>query len=222
MIRHVIWSSMIDYPENTSAVLFTGGCNFNCSYCYNRTLQNEKTKDFEKQILPKLLARKDFVNHVIISGGEPTIDPDFDYIINTLYENGFVIGIHTNGSHPEKIKEHLSQIEYFGVDIKTSTNKYNDIAGVNVDLNKIEETVDLIIQNKKAYEFRTTLFPKHVTKEDVIEISKWLKGKGAQAYHLQQFYVVNTAEDVKTYSLNEINNITKECNNIIKTILKTK
>jgi len=222
MIKHVIWSSMIDYPGHTSAVLFTGTCNFNCSYCYNRTLRDEQDKSFDELILPKLIQRKDFVKHVIVSGGEPTIDEDFNHIINTLHKEGFTIGIHTNGSNPEKVKEYIDKISYFGVDVKSSKEKYNDITGVNADFDKIEKTIDLIIKKNKAYEFRTTLFPKHVEKEDALNIAKWLKDKGVKRYHLQQFYVVNSAEDIKPYSLKEINNITEECNKIITTVLKTK
>lgn len=123
MIKHVIWASMIDYPKHTSSVLFTGDCNFNCSYCYNKTLKNQPNKDFDKDILPKLIERKDFIDHVIISGGEPTIDPNFNYMIDKLYENDFVIGIHTNGSNPGKIKEKLDKISFFRCRYKNKQRK---------------------------------------------------------------------------------------------------
>lgn len=222
MIKHVIWSSMIDYPKEVAAVLFTGKCNFDCSYCYNKTLKEQQGIDFSKEILPKLLKRKELVNHVIISGGEPTCDEDFEKIIDKLYSSGFTIGIHTNGSNPEIIQRNIEKIEYFGVDIKTSKEKYNDIAGVKVDFEKIDQTINLIIKNNKKYEFRTTLFPKYVNMEDVLTIAKSLKQKGVEKYHLQQFYVVNTAEECKPYSLQEIKEMEEESGKIIKTVLKTK
>lgn len=222
MIKHVIWASMIDYPKHTSSVLFTGDCNFNCSYCYNKTLKNQPNKDFDKDILPKLIERKDFIDHVIISGGEPTIDSKFNYMIDELYGNGFVIGIHTNGSNPEKIKEKLDKISFFGVDIKTSKEKYNSITGINFDTSKLEQTVELLTNSGKDCEFRTTLFPKDVEKQDVLKIAKWLKSKGVKSYHLQQYYPVNGAEEVTPYTEKEINELRDECNSIIPTILKTK
>lgn len=222
MIVHIIWASMIDYPGCTSTVLFTKNCNFNCSYCYNKTLKDQCEIDFNKTILPKLLERKDFVNHVIISGGEPTVDPDFEYMLKTLHDNGFIIGIHTNGSNLDVIKKNSKYINFIGLDIKTSASKYNLSTGVNVDTNKIEELVKYILQSGIKYEFRTTLFPKYVKKEDVLKIAKWLKDLGADKYHLQQYYPVNSAEVVDQYLQSEIVDMTKESNEIIETVLKSK
>lgn len=222
MIKHVIWSSMIDYPKEVSAVLFTGKCNFDCSYCYNKTLKEQQNKNFKEEILPKLLKRKDFVNHVIISGGEPTIDENFDSMVEELYNLGFTIGIHTNGSNPDVIKRNIDKIEYFGVDVKTSEKKYNDVAGVKVDFSKINESIDLILNHNKKYEFRTTLFPKYVNLEDVLIIAKYLKEKGVKTYHIQQFYQVNTAEDFTPYKPEELNEMQRESSKIINTVLKTK
>lgn len=222
MIRHVIWASMIDYPGHISTVLFTGKCNFDCSYCYNKTLAKQKTIDFNKEILPKLLERKDFVNHVVISGGEPTVEPEFNNIVDTLYKNGFTIGIHTNGSHPEIIQKNIDKINFYGVDIKTSKEKYNNITGINFDITNLKETVEMLIENNKNYEFRTTLFPKYVENEDVLQIAEWLNIIGAKKYYLQQFYSINGAEEVDPYTFDKIQEIRDECNKIIPTVLKTK
>lgn len=222
MIKHVIWASMIDYPGHTSAVIFTGGCNFNCAYCYNKTLKNQPDKDFDNKILPKLLERKDFVDHVIISGGEPTTDPQFEYMVDVLKKNGFTIGVHTNGSNPDIIARNIDKISFFGVDIKTSKEKYNSITKISFDTSKLEETVRTILKSGNNYEFRTTLFPKEVNAEDVTKIAKWLKSQNVEKYYLQQFYPVNGAEEVKQYTQAKIENITKECNKIMPTILKTK
>lgn len=222
MIKHVIWASMIDYPGQTCTVLFTGACNFNCDYCYNKTLKCAEDKVFEQEILPRLLERKDFVDHVILSGGEPTIDPKYDYIIDTLYNYGFKIGIHTNGSNPEKIINNIDKIEYLGIDIKTSFDKYDIVAGTKVNVDSVKKTIEFVIKSGKQYEFRTTLFPRDVNEEDVLNIAKYLKEIGANKYHLQQFYPVNGAEDIKSYSEAKINEFTRKCNEIIPTVLKTK
>lgn len=222
MIKHVIWASMIDYPKTVSTVLFTGACNFNCDYCYNKTLKQAETLSFEDTILPKLLKRKDFVDHVVISGGEPTIDPEFENILDILYKEGFKVGVHTNGSNPDVIKRNIDKIDFLGIDIKTSFNKYNISAGVEVDVQKIKETIEFVIKSGKKYEFRTTLFPRDVEKQDVIEIAKWLKEMGAKSYHLQQFYPVNGAMNIKSYTLKEIEEFKNECNLILPTVLKTK
>ena len=132
MIKHVIWSSMIDYPGHTCTVMFTGNCNFNCDYCYNKTLKEQENKKFEEEILPKLIERKDFINHIIISGGEPTVDPDFEKIIDILHKQGFLIGVHTNGSNPDIIINNIYKIDYFGIDITNSSlNKFTNYLSKN-------------------------------------------------------------------------------------------
>ena len=30
--------SLVDFPGKTSAVIFTGGCNFRCPFCHNKQL----------------------------------------------------------------------------------------------------------------------------------------------------------------------------------------
>jgi len=213
---------MIDYPGETCAVLFTGACNFNCDYCYNKTLKVAEDKVFDKEILPKLLDRREFVDHVVLSGGEPTIDKNFDYIIDTLYKNGFKIGLHTNGSNPDKVINNIDKIEYLGIDIKTSFDKYDIVAGTKVDVDSVKKTIEFVTKSGKQYEFRTTLFPRDVNENDVLSIAQYLKEIGANKYHLQQFYPVNGAEDIKSYSEATINEFTRKCNEIIPTVLKTK
>ena len=222
MIKHVIWASMIDYPGKTSTVLFTGACNFNCDYCYNKTLKQAEDKVFDKQILPKLLERKDFVDHIILSGGEPTIDKDFDYMVDTLHNNGFKIGVHTNGSNPDKIINNIDKIDYLGIDIKTSFAKYDVAAGTKTNVDNVKKTIQFAVNSGKDYELRTTLFPRDVDEQDVINIAKYLKDISAKKYHLQQFYPVNGAENIKSYSEQKIKEITEKCNEIIPTVLKTK
>ena len=222
MIKHVIWASMIDYPGQTATVLFTGACNFNCDYCYNKTLKQAEDKIFDKVILPKLLERQDFVNHVILSGGEPTVDKDFEHILDALNKHGFIVGIHTNGSNPDKIINNIDKIDYLGIDIKSSFAKYDIVAGTKVNVDNVKKTIEFVASSGKNYEFRTTLFPRDVNEQDVISIATYLKEIGANRYHLQQFYPVNGAENVPSYSEDTIKEFTRKCNEIIPTVLKTK
>ena len=222
MIKHVIWASMIDYPGQTATVLFTGSCNFNCDYCYNKTLKQAEDKIFDKVILPKMLERQDFVNHVILSGGEPTVDKDFEYMLDTLNKHGFIVGVHTNGSNPDKIINNIDKIDYLGIDIKTSFDKYDIVAGTKTNVDNVKKTIEFVAQSGKNYEFRTTLFPRDVNEDDVLNVAKYLKYIGAKKYHLQQFYPVNGAENIKSYSEDTIKEFTRKCNEIIPTVLKTK
>ena len=128
MISSVMWSSLIDYPENICTILFISGCNFDCEFCYNKQFFNNNALDFEKNIFPNLIERKNFINHIIISGGECTISPDFCEIVDKLYENEFKIGIHTNGSRPDLILRVMKKLDYVGMDIKNDFDNYSKIS----------------------------------------------------------------------------------------------
>ncbi len=223
MIKQVVWSSMLDYPGHISSVLFFGTCNFNCGYCYNKELIKMKDIDFDNEILPKLLERKEFISHIVLSGGECTFDKDFEKIVQKLHINDFVVGIHTNGQLPAVIEKNIEEISYLGIDIKTVEKKYDDITDTkSTKFDNILNTIKLAIKYNKEYQCRTTLFPKYVDKEDCIEIAKILKEIGVKKYVIQQYYDIGTAEKVKPYSNEYIKEIQEECNKIIPTELKIK
>lgn len=218
MIKSVIWSSMIDYPENICTTLFTGVCNFDCEFCYNKGLLKEKELNFEEEVLPKLLERKDFIDHIILSGGECTIHPDFEKYVNILYDKGFTIGIHTNGYTPEILERVIDKIDYIGMDIKNDFENYNEITKKKVDIEKIKKSVNLILKSGKNYEFRTTVYPKYVNTVNVLEIAKYLKEVGAKKYVLQKYF--DHDKSVIPYSNEKMNEIKDECNKIIPTLLR--
>ena len=128
MIKSVIWASMVDYPDNICTTLFIDGCNFNCEFCYNKNLSKEKVINFNKEIMPKLRQRKEFINHIILSGGECTVSPDFINIVDELYKEKFIIGIHTNGYNPNVLKKIIKKIDFVGMDIKNDFENYSKVA----------------------------------------------------------------------------------------------
>ncbi len=86
-------------------------CNFDCSYCadyiHNKT-ERHRTLDELKTATNHLLSRfspGSLVNF-IISGGEPTLNPDFMPWARWISENGHYLSMHSNGSRlPEYYRE---------------------------------------------------------------------------------------------------------------------
>ena len=218
MIKSVIWSSLIDYPDHVCTTMFTGVCNFDCEFCYNKGLLKEKEINFEEEILPKLLERKDFVDHVIISGGECTVHPDFEKIINLLYENEFKIGIHTNGYTPEILEKIIDKIDFIGMDIKNDLDNYNEITQKQIDISKIKKSIEMIIKSGVKYEFRTTVYPKYVNTENILKIAEYLKSVGSKKYVLQNYFDYN--KTVIPYAAEKLREMQKGCNEYIPTIVR--
>lgn len=216
-------ASTIDYPNVTSTVLFVGKCNWNCDFCYNTNLVNEQDINFEKDILPKMLKRKKFINHVVISGGEISCYPnEAIHLIDLLNRNGFIVGIHSNGSNLEFLKEVIKHdIKFIGMDIKTSFKRYDDIINCCTDIEIIKKSIDFIINIGIEYEFRTTVYPKYVNNEDCINIAKYLKKHSSSTnYMVQQFDDSHIDTEVIPYSKLYLEEVVKECNKYIKTNLR--
>jgi len=193
-IKEFLGVSLIDWPKRIAAVIFVGGCNFRCPFCYNvdLVLNPQKIPDLdEKKILEKLKERKDFIEGVVFTGGEPTLNPDLETSIRKIKEVGLKTALQTNGSNPEILAKLIRQNLLDGIfmDIKGPINKYNELAGVSVEINKIRKSVEIIKNNypKIEAEFRTTIVPELITKESIKEIGQWLGPNCNVPYFLQQF-----------------------------------
>ena len=207
--------SLIDYPGRLSCIIFTIGCNFRCSYCYNPSLVEGTCERIpQKEIFSFLRKRKGLLDGVIITGGEPTIHNDLPDFIQRIKKMGFLVGLETNGTNPRMIKKLISErlIDYIAMDVKAPLKKYKEIVNVEVDIDKIKESIDVIMNSGIEYEFRTTCYPL-LTKDDFIKIFKLIKG--AKKYGIQQFLNKNTLieTDLKPYPdkfLYELKKISEE------------
>lgn len=180
--------SLLNYPGLVSATIFVSGCNFKCPFCHNSSIVKcEYNELSENQIFEYLEERKKMLDGVCVSGGEPTIHKDIKEFIIKLKNMGFKVKLDTNGYNPDMLKDLIDSkcLDYIAMDIKNSDSKYSKTAGVNVDLNLINESVDLIMNSGIDYEFRTTVVEELHTAEDIELICKKLKG--ASAYYIQNF-----------------------------------
>ena len=181
-------TSLLDYPDRISAIVWTSGCNFCCPFCYNKKLALGTAELFpQEEILSFLSKRKELLEGVVISGGEPLLQDDLVDFIKRVKNLRLLVKVDTNGAFPEKLDELLEQklIDYVAMDVKAPKNKYREVSGIDVDLSKIEASINLIRNKAQAYEFKTTFVPGFLTKENIVEIAGWLKG--ADVYFLQQF-----------------------------------
>lgn len=183
-------STLIDYPGHIAAIIFTAGCTFRCSYCYNKKLVDddpELEEISQEDILKFLDKRKILLDGVVITGGEPTIHPDLPSFISKIKEKGFLVKLDTNGTNPDMLKKLIDShmVDYIAMDIKNSPEKYSETANRNIDMNKINKAIELIKNSGIDYEFRTTAAPGFISKEDFMKIGSWLHG--AKKYCLQQF-----------------------------------
>ncbi|MFZ2414608.1 MAG: anaerobic ribonucleoside-triphosphate reductase activating protein [Minisyncoccia bacterium] len=184
--------TLIDYPGKIAATVFTIGCNFRCYYCHNPELvlpekiKNTKTLS-EEEVLNFLKERQGLLQGLCITGGEPTLDNGLLDFIKQVKALNFLVKLDTNGSNPEVLKKLLENklLDYIAMDIKAPLAKYAMVAGVEIDLNYIQESIKLVRQSGLEYEFRTTIAP-GLTAQDILDIVPLIKG--ADNYYLQVFH----------------------------------
>ena len=181
-------TSLLDYPEKISAIIWTVGCNFNCPFCYNKDLVTGNVGNIpEKEILDYLEKRKNMLEGLVISGGEPLMQKDITAFCEKIKKLGYEIKIDTNGTFPEKLQELVDKnlVDYIDMDVKAPKNKYDELAGKKVDIKKIQKSIEIIQKSGLDYEFKTTFVPGLLKQKDIIEIGKWLEG--SKKFYLQQF-----------------------------------
>jgi pyruvate formate lyase activating enzyme len=181
-------TSLLDYPDRISAIVWTSGCNFRCPFCYNKRLALGTAELFpEEEILSFLSKRKALLEGVVISGGEPLLHEDIVDFVQKIKNLRLLVKIDTNGAFPEMLATLLENnlVDYVAMDVKAPKKKYRQLTGIDVDFAKIDASIELLKKKAPAYEFKTTFVPELLKKDDIVEIATWLKG--AKLYYLQQF-----------------------------------
>ncbi len=212
-------TTLLDYPGKVASTIFTGGCNFRCPYCHNGDLVlNHTTMEpySEEEIFSHLNKRKNTLNGVCITGGEPTLQSELPEFIRKVKTLNLLVKLDTNGTNPAMLSSLLNEglLDYVAMDIKHCKSKYNDVACMNpLDLQSIEDSVEILKNSSIDYEFRTTVTRELHKMEDFQEIGKWIEG--SKAYYLQPY---KESEQViskifTTYSAAEFDEIVNILNN---------
>ncbi len=195
-------TSLVDYPNKVSSVLFTPGCNLRCGFCHNWRIVVDPKPPFlqEAQALEILEKRKRYVDAVVVTGGEPCMHKELPKFLAKLKERGFLVKLDTNGCYPNVLEECLGSVDYVAMDVKTSIEKYKQLGAA--DASAVVRSVEMLKTGKVSYEFRTTVVPDLVTVEDIVSIGELVKG--AKTHAFQQFVAADTLdkrfESMKPYA----------------------
>ena len=226
--------TVIDYPGEIACTIFLHGCNFRCGFCYNPALvigddskatgnRQQAIGEFsEEYTLDFLKARVGKLDAVCITGGEPLMTLDFDFV-RKIKALGFKVKIDTNGSFPNRLKEmiDLGLIDYVAMDIKSARETYSKTIGVEANLGKLEESIKMI-HDFGAYEFRTTIVGRLHDESSILSMAKWLnevcrakpKRLFLQGFKKNEEGMINSSfmkeKDVGEKFLNELKNCVKD------------
>ncbi|MGM5483081.1 MAG: anaerobic ribonucleoside-triphosphate reductase activating protein [Nanobdellota archaeon] len=201
-------TSLIDFSPYTTSVVFLGGCNFRCKYCHNFDLVLNY-KDLptlkEKDLINFFISKKGWIDAVTITGGEPTLYPELIDFLRELKKLGLKIKLDTNGTNPDLLWDMLDEglLDYVAMDFKAPFNKYENITVFPVDTDKLKRSISLIRNSNVDYEFRITVVPGLVDKEDIQNICHYLKDSkrfAIQAFRGRYGLLDKSFEDVNGFS----------------------
>ena len=186
-------TTLIDYPGRVAATFFFAGCNFRCPFCHNPELVLPELigslprLDIDA-VLQDLARRRGFLEGVVLTGGEPTLQADLTAFVDRVRRIGFLVKLDTNGSRPEEIEDLLDGrlVDYVAVDVKAPPDRYEEFAGVEVPIEFIERTIRALKDSRIDYEFRTTVAP-GLAVSDLEAIAAWIAP--AKRYVVQRFRV---------------------------------
>lgn len=195
-------TSLIDYPGNISAIIFTQGCNFRCPYCHNPELVKPKlfgSRISEDELFDFLESKKGKLDAISITGGEPTLQPDLYDFIKKIKAMGFKVKLDSNGTNFEVLKKLIAEklIDYVAMDIKAPIEKYEEVVRMKVDLETIKKSVNLIISSDIESEFRTTIVKSLLSFEDFEKIGELISGA---PYYVVQKFVESKAIDEDVFN----------------------
>ncbi len=155
--------SLCDYPGRVASVVFTQGCNFQCPWCHNGHLipleGDPVLRIPEDEVVARLAERRNRVSSLVVSGGEPTLQPALPRFLRRVKELKMDVKLDTNGSRPHVLRELLRErlLDYVAMDVKAPWHKYDVLTGnACCDVAAVQESMSLIARAGVPHSFRTT------------------------------------------------------------------
>lgn len=223
-IKGFVETSLIEWEGMLVSILFLPGCNYRCSYCHSPHLVYS-SEDMEtiptEVVMESLRRRKGWIDGVVVSGGEPTLQKGLKELIKRLKALGVKVKLDTNGSNPDVLEELLEEglLDCIAMDVKAPLREeeYSRATGGPCNVEALKRSIHLILQSGVEHEFRTTVCPGFLAEEAVREIARDILG--TKKYVLQSFRPNNCLDpsmlEVKPYPAERL----KKFKEIVKSYL---
>ena len=206
--------TLLDFPGKVACTVFLGGCDFRCPFCHNWDILDPSTPVImeEDEFYKFLDKREGLLDGVAITGGEPLLRTGMVDFINGIKSRGFLVKLDTNGNHPDRLKELVSEglLDYVAVDVKNNKERYGETVGIPMlDISNIEETISFLLEGNVPYEFRTTVLRQFHDADSFKGIAEWIEG--AEHYFIQSFVDRETVpfSGLEAYSPEELEEFKK-------------
>lgn len=226
-------AGMLDWPGKVSATLYLSGCGSRCPYCHCPDLADAPHPDEHigrtstetwTALVDHVHSQRSWLDGVVVTGGEPTEDPDLISLLTALCDEGIPVKLDTNGSRPRVLAHALAEdlLSHVALDVKTVPERYPAATGGGCDPDAVLESVDMLVTSRVPHEFRTTLYPDVVTLDELPEIASRLQG--GTLYALQQYRPERTLEPAAASTLpyfgSDIRRAAARCSRYLPTVAR--
>jgi pyruvate formate lyase activating enzyme len=182
----------VDFPDHLAAVVFCQGCPWRCRYCHNGHLQPRRSANPTRWTWERFLAflddRRGLLEAVVFSGGEPTAQPALGEAMRVVRGRGFLIGLHTAGIYPERLRSVLPLTDWVGLDIKAPLDeRYDQVTGRPRSAAAVEQALSIVQASGVAYQLRTTVHPDLLGPADCARIESEMRQRRAGPVVWQPF-----------------------------------
>lgn len=183
-------TSLLDFPGRIASLIFFGGCNLCCPFCHNPTLvlDPEQYPDYPlEDLLDELRERRAFIDGVVVSGGEPTLDRDLPLLLREVKALGLEVKLDSNGLAPAVLEKLFAEglVDYLALDLKTAPERYGELHRAPVDPALLRLGIRAVLDAAVPYEIRTTCVPGLVEAPDFTAMGEAVAG--ARHWVLQQY-----------------------------------
>ena len=99
--------TLLDFPGKVACTVFIGGCNLRCPFCHNASLvtgKDEPEPFSQEEILSFLRSRRNILDGVAVTGGEPLLYEETLDFLREIRTLGLAVKLDTNGCFPERLE----------------------------------------------------------------------------------------------------------------------
>lgn len=181
-------TTMREWPGHIATSLRLWGCSFRCPECSATALREQVDESVDwTEVVAYVDAHRAMLDGVVVTGGEPTEDPDLPSLLAALKDLDVAVRLDTNGARPDVLALLLAEalVDEVALDVKTVPARYRALCEERDMAARVAECADMLIASRIDHEFRTTLVPGLVDIGELPRIARTLHG--GRLYALQQY-----------------------------------
>ncbi len=164
-------------------------CNFNCVHCCITRLRRQgKSRCFGIDDVRELSRQADELGlaHLVMTGGEPLVFPDFDEIVKAVDPQKFYITSDTNGWHLDEARaRHLKEIGVDKIQLSLDSldaQEHDDFRRAKGSHARALRAIDAAQKAKLAIIVQTVVTKARVRSEEFVKFLEFLNGKGVGVF----------------------------------------